>query len=150
MITLRVTVAAIVENDGHYLLVEETSSSGVVYNQPAGHVEPGESIVDAVIREMREETAWGFRPTALTGVYRWVNPGNEITYLRFCFTGEIHDHDPDQTLDAGIIRTCWLTRQEIDEVTEQLRSPLVSRCIDDYLGGRRYPLDLFTDVPNLA
>lgn len=145
-----VTVAAIVERDGRFLLVEETSSAGVVYNQPAGHLEPRESLIEAVIREMREETAWGFRPSAVVGIYRWVHPDNDITYLRFCFTGQAYDHDPEQGLDAGIIRTWWLSRGEIDEVAGQLRSPLVSRCIDDYLSGRRFSLDLCTDVSNLA
>lgn len=143
-----VTVAAVVEQDGHYLLVEEHSTAGVIYNQPAGHVEPGEGLVDAVIRETREETAWRFQPTALVGVYRWVRPATDDTYLRFCFTGDCIDHDPMQSLDTGIIRTWWLTRSEIDEIAHQLRSPLVTRCIDDYRSGRRYPLELYADVPS--
>ncbi|MEK7321641.1 MAG: NUDIX hydrolase [Pseudomonadota bacterium] len=146
--TPHVTVAAVIENEGRYLLVEEFSGDRMVYNQPAGHVEAGESILDAVVRETREETGWGFRPTALLGIYRWVHPANGDTYLRFCFTGECFDHDPAQPLDSGIVRTWWLTRPEMLEVSGQLRSPLVLRCVDDYLTGRRYPLDLYTDVPN--
>lgn len=145
-----VTVAAVVERDGRYLLVEEHSPSGVVYNQPAGHVEPGEGLIDAVIRETREETAWRFKPTALLGIYRWVAPASGDTYLRFCFTGDCIDHDPTQPLDTGIIRTWWLTRAEIDEIASQLRSPLVTRCIDDYRSGRRYPLTLYADVPSVS
>ena len=148
--TPHVTVAAVVEQDGRYLLVEEQSGERLVYNQPAGHVEAGESLVDAVIRETREETAWGFRPTALVGVYRWVHPDSDITYLRFCFAGEAHDHDPGQALDTGIVRTWWLTRNEMAEIGGQLRSPLVMRCEDDYLDGRRYPLELCADVSNAA
>lgn len=146
--TPHITVAAVIENDGRYLLVEEQSGEQLVYNQPAGHVEPGESVIDAVVRETREETAWGFRPTALLGVYRWVHPAHDTTYLRFCFTGECFDHDPAQPLDAGIARTWWLSRPEIMEVSGQLRSPLVLRCIDDYVSGRRYPLDVYADVHN--
>lgn len=145
-----VTVAAVVERDGRYLLVEEHSPSGVVYNQPAGHVEPDEGLIEAVIRETCEETAWRFEPTALLGVYRWVSPTSGDTYLRFCFTGDCIDHDPTQPLDTGIIRTWWLTRSEIDEIAGQLRSPLVTRCIDDYRSGRRYPLALYADVPSMS
>lgn len=148
--TPHVTVAAVIENNGRYLLVEELSGERTVYNQPAGHVESGESLMDAVIRETREESAWGFRPTALVGIYRWVHPGNDITYLRFCFTGEVHDHDPGQALDEGIIGIRWLTGPEIGGIAAQLRSPLVMRCIDDYIAGRRYPLELCADVPNIA
>lgn len=144
--TPHVTVAAVVEQDGRYLLVEEHGTTGVVYNQPAGHVEPGESLIEAAIRETREETAWHFQPTALVGVYRWVQPSTDVTYLRFCFTGDCTDHDPVQPLDTGIIRTWWLTRPEIDEIADQLRSPLVARCVDDYRSGRRYPLELCADV----
>lgn len=147
--TPHVTVAAVIEDAGRYLLVEE-QGGGVVYNQPAGHVEPGEGLIEAVIRETREETAWGFRPTALVGVYRWVHPDSDTTYLRFCFTGECYDHDPHRQLDTGIIRTWWLSREELDEIAGRLRSPLVTRCIDDYRLGRRYPLELYADVLSAA
>lgn len=148
--TPHITVAAVIEDAGRYLLVEEQGGGGVVYNQPAGHIEPGEGLIEAVIRETREETAWGFRPTALVGVYRWVHPDSDTTYLRFCFAGECYDHDPHRQLDTGIIRTWWLSREELDEIAGRLRSPLVTRCIDDYRLGRRYPLELYADVLSAA
>ena len=140
-----ITVAAVIEQEGRFLLVEEFSGGRTVYNQPAGHVEPRESLLDAVVRETREESAWQFKPTALCGIYQWTSPENQITYLRFCFTGSCHDHDPHQALDTGIIRTWWLTRDEIVARSQQHRSPLVLRCIDDYRSGKRYPLELYTD-----
>jgi ADP-ribose pyrophosphatase YjhB (NUDIX family) len=142
-----ITVAAVIEREGRYLLVEEESGEDTVYNQPAGHLETGESLLEAVVRETREETAWRFQPTALLGIYRWASPANRVTYLRFCFTGECSDHDPHHPLDSGIIRTWWLTRDEVMARTSQHRSPLVLRCIDDYLAGKRYPLALYSDVP---
>ena len=142
----RITVAAVIEKEGRFLLVEERSGEEIVYNQPAGHLEMGESLLDAVTRETREETAWRFRPTALLGVYRWTSPKNQTTYLRFSFTGECLGHDPDQALDSDIIRTWWLSRDEVVARTAQLRSPLVMRCIDDYLAGKRYPLALYADI----
>ena len=141
-----ITVAAVIERDGRFLLVEEQSGGRTVYNQPAGHLESGENLVEAVIRETREETAWHFQPLALSGIYQWTNPENQIGYLRFCFTGTCHDHDPDQSLDTGIIRTWWLTRDDIMARAHQHRSPLVMRCIDDYHAGKRYPLELYTDI----
>jgi phosphatase NudJ len=143
----RITVAAVIEQEGRFLLVEERSGEEIVYNQPAGHLEIGESLIDAVVRETQEETAWRFQPSAFLGVYHWFSPKNQATYLRFCFTGECLAHDPDQALDNGIIRTWWLTRDEVIAHTAQLRSPLVLRCIDDYLVGKRYPLALYSDFP---
>lgn len=142
-----ITVAAVIEREGRFLLVEEQSGDRTVYNQPAGHLETGESLLEAVVRETQEETAWRFHPSALLGVYHWVSPENKVTYLRFCFTGECLDHDPHQALDTGIIRTWWLTRDEVMARTPQHRSPLVLRCIDDYRAGKRYPLELYTDIP---
>ena len=146
---LHITVAAVIEREGRYLLVEERSGGRIVYNQPAGHVELGESLLEAVIRETWEETAWRFQPQALSGVYQWTSPENHNTYLRFCFTGLCQDHDPHQALDTGIIRTWWLTRDDILARTEQHRSPLVLHCIDDYQAGKRYPLELYTDVSKI-
>ena len=145
--TTHITVAAVIERDGHFLLVEERSGDRTVYNQPAGHLEPGESLLEAVIRETQEETAWRFQPTAFSGIYLWTSPENRISYLRFCFIGSCHDHDPHQPLDNGIIRTWWLTRDDILARAQHHRNPLVLRCIDDYLAGKSYPLELYTDVP---
>ena len=144
-----ITVAALIERDGRYLLVEESSGDRTVFNQPAGHVEPGENLLTAVIRETWEETAWRFRPTALSGIYQWTSPENQVSYLRFCFLGTCHDHDPQQSLDTGIIRTWWLSRDDLQARAAQHRSPLVLRCVDDYQAGKRYPLELYTDIPTI-
>ncbi len=141
-----VTVAALVEREGKFLMVEESIDGKTVLNQPAGHLEEGESLIDAVIRETREETAWKFIPEALTGIYRWTHPHNGETFLRHCFTGAVCEHAPGQALDEGIIRSRWLDRDELDQ-QQNLRSPLVLQCIDDYLSGRRYPLDLIKALP---
>ncbi len=136
-----ITVAAIVERDGRYLIVEERIAGRVVLNQPAGHVEDRETLLDAVVREAREETAWAFAPEALVGTYLWRNPATGVSTLRFAFTGSVADHRSDQPLDTGIVRAIWLTRLELAAASARLRSPLVLRCIDDYCAGRRYPLD---------
>lgn len=132
------TVAAIVEREGRFLLVEERVRGALVLNQPAGHVEPGENPVAAVVREAFEETGWSFDPEALTGIYLWRHPDGGRTILRLAFSGACSSHDPSHALDRGIVRTHWLTRVEIASRT--LRTPLVLRCIDDYLRGERYPI----------
>ncbi|MCW8945284.1 MAG: NUDIX hydrolase [Sedimenticola sp.] len=145
--TPHTTVASVIEKAGRFLMIEEISSSGeTVINQPAGHLEEAETLIDAVIRETREETAWGFSPESIVGIYKWQVPPAEATYLRFCFHGTCHDHQPALPLDEGIIRTLWLTRDELAEQSAKLRSPMVLRCIDDYLAGCRYPLDLLNDL----
>jgi 8-oxo-dGTP pyrophosphatase MutT (NUDIX family) len=136
-----ITVAAIVEQQGRFLVVEERIRNRLVFNQPAGHVEERETLLDAVMREAREETAWAFDPQALLGTYLWRNPANGIATLRFAFIGTVRDFDPSLPLDAGIVRTHWLTRGELVARSARLRSPLVIRCIDDYLAGQRLPLD---------
>jgi len=136
-----VTVAAIAETGGRFLVVEERINRRLLFNQPAGHVERGETLFAAVVRETREETAWGFEPQALLGVYLWRNPTNRRKILRFAFTGRVSDHNPAQHLDRGIIATHWLTREELEARQPRLRSPLVLRCVQDYLAGRRSPLD---------
>ena len=136
------TVAAVVERDGRFLLVEERVGTQLVFNQPAGHVERGEQLVAAVIRETLEETAWDFRPEALVGVYFWGVPEKHRSFMRFAFTGEVTSHDKTRRLDRGILRAVWLTHEQIVERTPRLRSPMVLRCIEDYLQGQRYPLDL--------
>ena len=139
------TVAAIVERDSKFLLVEELVEGERLFNQPAGHLDPDESLVDAVVRETREETAWDFIPEAITGIYLWKHPANGETFLRVAFCGNIDNHDPGQALDTGIIHTVWKSRDEVSR-ENRLRSPMVIDCIDDYLAGKRYPLDLLIDV----
>lgn len=135
------TVAAIVEQNQRFLLVEEILRGRKVINQPAGHVEQGESLIDAVIRETLEETAWQFQPEAITGIYLWQYPENSTTYLRISFCGNCKDHDGDRDLDDGIVRPLWLSRADLLARTKQLRSPMVIRSIDDYLKGNRLPVD---------
>jgi 8-oxo-dGTP pyrophosphatase MutT (NUDIX family) len=136
-----VTVAAVVQREGRFLVVEERIGGRLVFNQPAGHLEDGESLIDAVVRETREETAWGFRPEALVGVYLWRNPDNGRSFLRFAFCGSVDDHRPGQPLDTGIQRAVWLSHEQLRSQPARLRSPLVLRCLDDFLLGRRQPLD---------
>lgn len=139
-----VTVAAVLERDGKFLLVEEETDDGIRYNQPAGHLECCESLVDAAIRETLEETAFTFQPQYLVGVYSWRNEAKDVTYLRFAFGGEISGHDATRQLDEGIVAAHWLTLAEIRALEARHRSPLILRCIEDWLAGRRYPLDLLT------
>ena len=136
-----ITVAAVTETDGRFLVVEERINRRLVFNQPAGHVEHGETLLEAVVREVREETAWGFEPEALLGVYIWENPASGRSYMRFAFTGKVMNHDSQQPLDRGIVSTHWLSRDDLRLREPRLRSPLVLRCIEDYLGGTRRPLD---------
>jgi 8-oxo-dGTP pyrophosphatase MutT (NUDIX family) len=136
-----ITVAAVTETDGRFLLVEERINRRLVFNQPAGHVEKGETLLDAVIREVREETAWGFEPRELLGVYLWRNPSSGRSTMRFAFTGRVMDHDDQQPLDRGIVCTHWLSRGDLMQREPRLRSPLVLRCVEDYLGGTRMPLE---------
>jgi len=136
----QVTVAAVIESGGRFLLVEERVNRRLLFNQPAGHVERGETLLAAVVREAREETAWRFEPHALLGAYLWRNPANGCRILRFAFTGAVADRDAAQRLDHGIVRTHWLTRAELERRRARLRSPLVLRCVDDYLAGARRPL----------
>ncbi len=139
-----VTVAAVVERDGRFLLVEEEVDEGLRLNQPAGHLEPGESLLEAVVRETREETARDFRPRHVVGLYLWPVPDGDRTYLRIVFSGEVGPADRGQTLDQGILRTLWVPADDIGRLERdgRLRSPLVRRCIQDHLAGRRYPLEI--------
>ncbi|MCJ0765917.1 NUDIX hydrolase [Variovorax terrae] len=146
------TVAAIIERNGRFLLVEELTSDGLKLNNPAGHLDPGESPADGCAREALEETAHRFRPTALVGVYlsrfQSTRTGEDVTYLRFAFCGEVEgDAEPGRALDDGIVRTLWMTPDEIRASADRHRSPLLLRCLEDYLAGRRYPLELvYTDA----
>jgi 8-oxo-dGTP pyrophosphatase MutT (NUDIX family) len=141
-----VTVAALIERDGHFLLVEEDTSDGLRLNNPAGHLDPGESPIQACIREVLEETAHDFTPTAVVGVYlnrfRRTRTGDDITYLRFAFAGQLGTHHGWRALDEGIVRTVWMTPEEIRATRERHRSPLLLRCLEDYLAGQRFALSL--------
>ena len=140
-----VTVAALVEREGRFLLVEERIGGRVVFNQPAGHVEDGESLSAAVIRETLEETAWHFHPEALLGLYLWRSPRGHST-LRIAFVGSVSAHEPQRALDPPVMATHWLSREQVIERSAQLRTPLVLRCIDDFLSGRRLPLAAVADA----
>jgi 8-oxo-dGTP pyrophosphatase MutT (NUDIX family) len=141
-----VTVAAIAERDGKFLLVEERAGGRVVINQPAGHLEDGETFLQAIVRETLEETAWHFEPRVVVGVYVWRPEQSARTFLRVAFAGELLGHEPGRPLDRGILRTCWMTRTELASPRLRLRSPLVSQCVDDYLAGKRHPLSLITHL----
>lgn len=139
-----VTVAAVVEQDGKYLLVEEETEDGIRFNQPAGHWEAHETLLEGAAREALEETAYHFSPEWLQGIYRWQHPRKEMVYLRFAFGGLIRGHEPERRLDAGILRAVWMSPEEIRQTTERHRSPLVLQCVEDHLAGKRYPLDIMT------
>lgn len=146
-----VTVAAIIEREGRFLLVEEETSDGVRFNQPAGHLDPNESLIEAVVRETLEETAHDFQPTALIGTYmsRYVSSrtGMEVTYLRFAFAGKLGEPH-NRPLDEGILRIIWMTYDEMAACRDKHRSPLVLQCVDDFLEGRRAPLSLLYTHPS--
>ncbi|TFZ06664.1 NUDIX hydrolase [Ramlibacter henchirensis] len=143
-----VTVAAIIEREGRFLLVEEETSEGLKLNNPAGHLDPGESPAQACARETLEETAYRFEPTALVGVYlsraKRAATGEDFTYLRFAFCGRLGEREPGRSLDTGIVRALWLTPQEIRASAARHRSPLLLRCVEDYLAGVRHPLSVIT------
>lgn len=141
-----VVVAAIVEREGRFLLVEEEADGRPVFNQPAGHLDEGESLLNAVRRETWEETAWRIEPTALVGVYRWPKPDSDITFLRFCFAARAVSHDPTAVLDKEILRAVWLAPTQIEALGERVRSPLVLRCLRDYQAGRRFDLAILQDL----
>jgi len=144
--TPRVTVAAVIEQDGRFLLVEEETDNGLGINQPAGHLDENESLLEGAARETLEETGYRFRPEALVGVYLWHAEEKGLTYLRFAFTGTVLDHDPARALDTGIVQTLWLTPDEVAGEAHRHRSPLVQRCINDYRAGRRYSIDLLNHL----
>lgn len=140
------TVAAVVERNGRFMLVEEHVSGRLVLNQPAGHVEPGESLMAAVVREALEETAWTFVPEAIVGVYLWGREAGQNPFLRVAFSGRCTTHDSQRKLDDGIERVVWLSRSDLMAHGDRLRSPMVIRAVDDYERGIRYPVDLFQDL----
>ena len=140
------TVAAIIEQDGRFLMVEENTTEGVRINQPAGHLDQGETLLQGVIRETLEETAHDFTPTALLGIYLWQRPAKDITYLRFAFVGKLGLHYPALGLDDGIIRAVWMTIEELRASQAIHRSPQVLKCVEDYLAGQRFPLALLSHL----
>lgn len=136
------TVATVVERDQHFLMVEESIQGRIVYNQPAGHLESGESLSAAAIRETLEETAWLVKLTGFLGLYQYTSRSEDICYVRTCFIGEPQQHFTERALDTGVLRAVWMTHADVAKRHEQLRSPIVLRVIDDYLSGKRYPLEL--------
>ena len=143
-----VTVAAVIHRSGRFLLVEEAPEGRRVWNQPAGHLEAGEGLVDAVVREVLEETGRPFEPHGLVGVYRHVPPGSGRTYLRFCFAGSAGEPVPGHRLDPDILGLRWESREALARPGAPLRSPLVLAAVDDFLAGRSFPLDLLRDLPS--
>ena len=136
-----VTVAAIIEQDGRYLLVEEETEAGLLLNNPAGHLEPGESPIDACVRETLEETGWTVELECLIGIQQWISSHSGSQFVRFTFAAHPLRHDPSRKLDDGILRAFWLDRDEIIAASDRLRSPLILHSIDDWLAGRRLPLE---------
>lgn len=139
-------VATIVERDGRFLFVEEEADGRAVFNQPAGHLDDGETLLEAAKRETLEESGWQVEPTDLVGIYLVAPPGKDITYLRFCFRARAISHDATRQLDKEIIRAVWLTREELIAEQARHRSPLVLRCIDDAIAGQSFPLSLIRDL----
>jgi len=143
------TVASVIERENKYLLVEEHTDNGIAFNQPAGHVENGESIFSAIKREVNEETAWQFEPEAIIAIQLWRKNPEYPSFLRVCFSGKVHSHNAEQKLDDDIITTHWLSREQIAKKKQQLRSPLVLKSVDAYLSGERYPLSLLKSYLDL-
>ena len=139
-----VTVAAVIERGGRFLFVEERIDGRLVLNQPAGHLDPGESLVAACRREVLEETAHRFEPRSLVGIYRWHYAAKDVTFLRFCFAGEVGEADRQRKLDKEIVQLHWFTPAELEARKSDHRSPLVAKCVADFLSGRRFPLELLS------
>ncbi len=150
-----VTVAALIEQDGRFLLVEEETPEGLRLNNPAGHLEPGESMLQGVVREALEETGRAFVPEALLGVYlarmhRHDDPAEDVTYLRFAYRGRVGEPIPGAVLDVGIVRTVWMTPDEVRASVARHRSPMLLLCMEDHLAGRRLPLDTVFADPKIG
>ena len=137
-----ITVATIVEDNGRFLMVEELKGGRAVLNQPAGHLDPNETLTEAAVRETLEENGWDVEATAIVGIYLYTAPSNGVTYQRVCFTAKALKHHADYQLDDGILRARWLTRDELMTLREDWRSELIIRCIDDYLAGQHHSLEL--------
>ncbi len=145
-----VTVAAVIERNKRFLLVEEETSNGLAFNQPAGHLEENEDLLTAVKREVKEETAWQFEPEYIIAIQLWRRAPDSPSFLRVCFAGKCHSLSHEQPLDAGIIRTHWFTRDEISAHQNKLRSPLVLNTVDQYLNGDNYDLKLLKSFLDLG
>ena len=142
-----ITVAAVIKRDNKFLMVKEKANGLIVYNQPAGHWEVDETLVEAAKRETLEETAWEFTPEALVSIYRWKHPEKDEVYLRATFCGGVNNHHPDQPLDNGILEAVWMTRDEVAALPEiERRSAMVLQSIDDFEAGKRYDLNLLKDI----
>ena len=141
-----VTVASVIEREGRFLLVLEETRNGPRLNQPAGHLESGETLPAGAVRETLEETGWHVSLTALVGAYRWEAADNGATFIRFAFCGDALRHDAARPLDVGILRAVWMTRDEIAAQREMHRSPLVMRCVDDFCAGKRWPLAFVSEL----
>jgi 8-oxo-dGTP pyrophosphatase MutT (NUDIX family) len=137
------TVAAVIERDGRFLFVEEVQDGRRVLNQPAGHLDPNETLIAACSREVLEETAHRFEPTGLVGIYRWHYEPADVTFLRFCFSGRILG-TVERPLDKEIVALHWLTPAELKAKAAMHRSPLVQQCMDDYLAGRNFPIEVLS------
>jgi 8-oxo-dGTP pyrophosphatase MutT (NUDIX family) len=135
------TVATVIEKNGLFLMVEEMIAGKLLYNQPAGHLEPGETLMAGAIRETLEETAWEVQLTGFLGLYQYTTKSDNICYIRSCFIAEPSQHYPNRALDAGVLRALWMSKQDLEARRHQLRSQIVLRVIEDYLTGKRYPLD---------
>ncbi|WP_426115280.1 NUDIX hydrolase [Pseudomonas sp. DSP3-2-2] len=140
-----VTVATIVEDQGRFLIVEELKAGKAVLNQPAGHLDPDETLQNAAVRETLEETGWDVELTSVIGIYLYTAPSNGVTYQRICFAAKPLRHHPEYQLDDGIIGPLWLTRDQLQAEQERWRSELVMRCVDDYLSGEHFSLSLLRD-----
>jgi len=139
-----VTVAAVIERDGRFLFVEEVQDGRRVLNQPAGHLDPNETLIAACSREVLEETAHRFQPTGLVGIYRWHYAPEDVTFLRFCFSGAVFEFDSARPLDKEIVALHWLTPAEVKKKSAMHRSPLVQQCLDDYLAGHNFPIEVLS------
>jgi ADP-ribose pyrophosphatase YjhB (NUDIX family) len=145
-----VTVAAVIEKNNRFLLVEEETSNGLAFNQPAGHLEENEDLKTAVKREVKEETAWQFEPEYIIAIQLWRRTPESPSFLRVCFSGQCHTHEPEQPLDAGIIGTHWLSRNDMATHRIKLRSPLVLMTVEQYLNGKRHDLNLLKSCLDLG
>ncbi len=140
----RVTVATVIENDGKFLMVEEDIYGEKILNQPAGHLEQGETLMEAAVRETLEETGWHVKVKHLIEFSQWTSPNSDKHYLRSCFAGKVVSFDPEQQLDEGILQAIWMTRDEVAENIDRLRSPLVLHHIDHHIKGKKTDTNVFS------